>query len=49
MCDIHKIKCALGQYERILADKEAIQNTCISTELKVTVYKDLQLRCDEVL
>lgn len=48
MSNIHKIKCALGQYERILADKETIQNTCISTELKATVYEDLQLRCDEV-
>lgn len=48
MSDIHKIKCALGQYERIIADKETIQNTCISPELKTTVYKDLQLRCDEV-
>lgn len=48
MSNIHKIKCALGQYERIIADKEAIQNTCISTDLKVTAYKDLQLRCDEI-
>lgn len=48
MSDVHKIKCTLGQYERIIEDKEAIENTCINSQLKEMVYKDLQSRCDEV-
>ena len=48
MNEIQNIKSMLGQYEKVMSDKESIQNTCISPEIKVTVYNDLQNRCDEV-
>ena len=48
MNEIQNIKSMLGQYEKVMSDKESIQNTCISPEIKATVYNDLQNRCDEV-
>ena len=48
MNEIQNIKSMLGQYEKVMSDKEFIKNTCISPEIKVTVYNDLQNRCDEV-
>ena len=48
MNEIQNIKSMLGQYEKVMSDKEFIKNTCISPEIKITVYNDLQNRCDEV-
>ena len=39
MNEIQNIKSMLGQYEKVMSDKEFIKNTCISPEIKITVYK----------
>lgn len=48
MKEINNIKSILGQYEKAIIDKNAIQNTDINLKLKESIYEDLQLRCDEM-
>lgn len=48
MQEINNIKSTLGQYEKILSDKEIIKNTCISPELKEKIYQDLQNKSIEL-
>lgn len=48
MKEINSIKTVLGQYEKLMNDKNAIQNTGINPKLKESIYEDLQLQCNEL-
>ena len=48
MTEINNIRSVLGQYEKTLNDKIAIERTCLNEKLKEDAYYDLQLRIIEL-